>query len=75
MLYCMMFEKFPFNGDTAQAIKEKIINAEFKIPDNAACTEEVVDLLKNMLHKDPNLRYDLMSIRNHKWMLLSDSAV
>ena len=32
MLYCMIFEKFPFNGDTASVIKDKIINYPVKIP-------------------------------------------
>lgn len=26
MLYCMVYDKFPFNGDSASMIKDKIIN-------------------------------------------------
>jgi serine/threonine protein kinase len=26
MLYCMLFYKFPFNGETGEIIKDRIIN-------------------------------------------------
>jgi serine/threonine protein kinase len=71
----MVFNQFPFNGSDPNVIKDRIINAEFKIPNEYACTEELIDILKCMLHKDPNQRDTLMQIRNHKWMCLSDSAI
>ena len=30
MLYCMLFYKYPFNGDTASQCKDAIINKEVK---------------------------------------------
>jgi serine/threonine protein kinase len=75
MLYCMVFDTFPFNGDSSSIIKDKIINSQFKVPRNTAVTEELIDLLNKMLNKDPTTRYTLSDIMNHKWMLLSDSAI
>lgn len=60
MLYCMIFDKFPFNGDTSQEIREKIIHKDFKIPSDTPCTEELIDLLKCLLTKDPTKRYNLV---------------
>lgn len=75
MLYCMIFDTFPFNGETSAVIKDKIINKDYKVPRHTPVTEECLDLLRHMLTKDPVTRYTLMQIRNHKWMLLSDSAI
>ena len=75
MLYCMVFDKFPFNGDSANTIKERIVHSDFKIPKETVVTEEFVDFLRNVLKKDPTQRYDLYKMKTHKWLLLSDSAL
>lgn len=49
MLFCMRYYKFPFNGDTTAAVKEKIINQDFRIPLESPCTEEFIDILKGLL--------------------------
>lgn len=75
MMYCMVFDKFPFNGETSAIIKEKIINGNYRIPRGTPVTEEFIDLLSKLLNKDPTERYTLNQIRNHKWLLLSDNAI
>lgn len=59
MMYCMVIDKFPFNGDSSAVIKDKIINSNFRIPVDQAVTEEFVDLLNKILVKDPAERYAL----------------
>lgn len=34
-----------------------------------------MDLIKGLLIKDPTKRFDLYSVKTHKWILLSDSAI
>ena len=75
MLYCMLFYKYPFNGDNGNEVKERIINQELKLPKDTAYTEEFSDIIRGMLTKDPAKRYNLNTIKQHKWLLLSDSAI
>ena len=75
MLFAMFFYKFPFDGDTATIVKDRIINADLKIPRDRPHTDEYADLLRGILTKDPAKRYDLNIIKQHKWMLLSDNAI
>jgi serine/threonine protein kinase len=75
MLYCMLFYKYPFNGENGKEVKDKIVNQELSLPKDTAHTEDCADLIKGMLTKDPAKRYDLITIEQHKWMLLSDSAI
>lgn len=59
MLYCMVFFKYPFNGETAAQVRDKIINQELRLPRDHAFTEELGDLLKGILCKDATKRADL----------------
>jgi serine/threonine protein kinase len=75
MLFCMLYYKFPFNGDTPAQVEDRIKHYEVKFPKETPTTEEFIDLVKGMLIKDPSKRYNLYTIKTHKWMLLSDSAI
>lgn len=75
MVYCMLFYKFPFNGDSAEQVKDRIINGELRLPKDTAYTEECADMIRGLLMKDPTKRYDLPTIKQHKWILLSDNAI
>jgi len=75
MLFGMFFFKFPFDGDNANIIRDRICNAELRIPKDRPHTEEFADLLRGILTKDPTKRYDMNIIKQHKWMLLSDNAI
>lgn len=63
MVYCMLFYKFPFNGDSGDIIKDKIINQELKMPSDQAYTEECADMIRGLLNKDPTKRYELPFIK------------
>lgn len=45
------------------------------MPKDSPSTEEFIDIVRGLLHKDPVKRYDLYTIKTHKWILLSDSAI
>jgi serine/threonine protein kinase len=62
MLYCMVFFKYPFNGKEADEVKEKVISAKVRFPEDTPCTEEFKDLIEGMLLKDHSKRYDLYTI-------------
>jgi hypothetical protein len=53
MLFCMLFNQFPFNGSDGQLIKDRIISSELKLPPEAVCTDELIDFLRCLLNKDP----------------------
>ena len=75
MIYCMLFYKFPFNGDTGDQVRDRIINGELRLPRDTPYTEECADMIRGLLAKDPSKRYELAYIKNHRWMLLSDNAI
>ena len=41
MLYVMIFQKFPFDGETTEDIKNKIVNSGFKIPSDRPASEDL----------------------------------
>lgn len=71
----MIFDVFPFNGEDSNIIKDRICNADFKIPRSVPVTEELIDFLRGVLCKDPLQRFDIYRMKTHKWLLLSDSAI
>ena len=75
MLYCMVYDKFPFNGDSAVQIKERIISKDPSFPKSVGVTDEFIDFVKGCLRKEPAERFDLYTMKCHKWLLLSDSAI
>ena len=49
MLYCMLFYKYPFNGDDSETITDKIVNKEASLPADTPMTDEVADLMRGLL--------------------------
>jgi hypothetical protein len=49
----MKFYKFPFNGDTPQQVKDKIVGQNVRFPKESPSTEEFLDLIRGLLIKDP----------------------
>ncbi|PWY97001.1 Pkinase-domain-containing protein [Testicularia cyperi] len=66
-LYCMVVGHLPFNKDNFYEMYEAIKNDEPEYPD--FLSENLVDLLKRMLTKDPNKRITVPEIREHPWVL------
>jgi len=57
MYYAMLYGHLPFWGDTEDDFIDKIITAPVKFSPDVPITTECKELLKGMLHKDPEKRY------------------
>ncbi|KAI5967357.1 hypothetical protein CANMA_003177 [Candida margitis] len=76
-LYCLMFNNLPFNGINEFDICKNIVDSELKFPQikhTSKVTESdleelklVKDLIKQLLHKDPNKRISLHGVKHHKF--------
>ncbi|CAD8207842.1 unnamed protein product [Paramecium octaurelia] len=67
ILYKMLFGNVPFNGKTQQDIINNIINKELQLPPNNL-SEEVVNLLNQMLEKNNELRLRITDVEFHPWV-------
>jgi serine/threonine protein kinase len=56
MYYAILFGHLPFWGDSEEDFIDKIITAPVKFASDVPITTECKDLLKGMLHKDPEKR-------------------
>lgn len=85
-LYCLMFGKLPFYGQNNFELFEKISKdniivpsyeefQSYEIPQNInidkATYDEMVDLLRKMLIKNPAERVDIPEIKDHEFVLRS----
>ena len=74
-LYVMLFEDFPFiKGGQAdiESFYEDLKNEELKFPENNEVSNELKDLLKKILEKNPSKRINLEQIKQHPWLHLSN---
>lgn len=56
--------KYPFEGDNIYKLFENIGRGDFTIPDELEGS--ICSLLRGMLHKDPDKRFTLQQIKNHR---------
>ncbi|KAJ3309532.1 ER degradation-enhancing alpha-mannosidase-like protein 2 [Boothiomyces sp. JEL0838] len=66
ILYAMVTGKLPFESDTVKTVYKKIANAEYNVP--STISWELQALIKMLLIKDPEKRYDLDMIREDRWI-------
>ncbi|XP_058193296.1 serine/threonine-protein kinase GRIK1-like isoform X2 [Rhododendron vialii] len=66
-LYCMVFGKYPFLGDTLQDTYDKIANHPLSLPDHM--NPLLKNLLEGLLCKDPIHRMTLEAVADHAWVL------
>lgn len=80
-LYCLLFGRVPFNADSEFQLFDVIVNQPVQFPSSADgfhSPQEVTDvefdlaqdLLRNMLCKDSNARYDILQIKCHPFVLI-----
>ncbi|KAK6621707.1 Serine/threonine-protein kinase stk11 [Polyplax serrata] len=66
-LYNITTGKYPFEGDNIYKLFENIGKGDFTIPEELEGS--ICSLLKGMLHKDPDLRFNLQQVKNHSWVM------
>ncbi|KAJ1910748.1 hypothetical protein IWQ60_010490 [Tieghemiomyces parasiticus] len=65
-LYCFVTGHLPFHGDSVPAMYEAILQQPLTLPEHLSAP--LADLLRGMLNKDPDHRWDLATIRKHPWV-------
>jgi serine/threonine-protein kinase SIK3 len=67
VLYVMVCGALPFDGNSLQHLKARVLAGRFRIP--FYMSEECEKLIRRMLQLDPNKRIPLSKVLEHKWML------
>lgn len=66
ILFAMLTGRLPFGGKNDKEISRRILEQKLTLPEYLA--DDVSDLIRRMLRKDPEKRITLSGIRNHVWM-------
>lgn len=69
-LYVMVTGTFPFVANTYEDLEEKVLFDD--IPTYCGLSEELMHLLRGMLHKDSQQRFSLTQVRQHKWFKVDE---
>lgn len=62
-LYAFVYGRIPFYDENVIALYTKIIHQPVKFPDFLKISDDLKDLIRKMLHKDPNERITLPEIK------------
>ncbi|XP_070551724.1 serine/threonine-protein kinase SIK2-like [Ptychodera flava] len=68
VLYVLVCGALPFDGNSLQQLKERVLAGRFRIP--FFMSTECEQLIRRMLVIDPAKRYTIDQIKRHKWMLM-----
>ncbi|PSR95183.1 Serine/threonine-protein kinase [Actinidia chinensis var. chinensis] len=72
-LYCLVFGKYPFLGDTLQDTYDKIVNNPLSLPDRM--DPLLKNLLEGLLCKDPRERMTLGAVAEHAWVIEEEGPI
>ena len=66
-MYELLSGEMPFTGQTTEEIEEKILTQDLSFEGKiwSRVSEPCIDLLKNMLCRDPEQRYDIADVILH----------
>ena len=73
ILYIMLSGNFPFEGRDFEDLGKKVLKGKINYP--SYFSNEVVDLLKHILFKDPAHRFTIEEIKNHPWFKVSSEPL
>ena len=65
ILYALLCGYLPFEDGNTSKLYDKIIHGQYTIPSHVS--NEATDLIQKILNTDPNKRYTIQQIRQHKW--------
>ena len=65
VLYVLVCGALPFDGHTLQSLRTRVLSGKFRIPYFMSCDCE--HLIRHMLLVDPEKRFSLNQIKQHKW--------
>ena len=65
ILYALLCGFLPFEDADTTKLYQKILEGNFTTPD--FITSDALDLISCILTKDPNLRYRIKHIKQHRW--------
>ena len=65
VLYAMVFGYLPFSDENEQRNINNIIKGNYEIPEEA--NDDLRELLSHIIEINPDKRYNLEQIKNHKW--------
>ncbi|CAH1795903.1 unnamed protein product [Owenia fusiformis] len=71
VLYVLVCGALPFDGQTLQTLRDRVLSGRFRIP--FFMSTDCEHLIRRMLVLDPNKRYSIAQIKRHKWMLMEGS--
>nr|XP_046910015.1 serine/threonine-protein kinase SIK1-like isoform X1 [Dermatophagoides farinae] len=66
VLYVLVCGSLPFDGNTLQSLKTRVLSGKFRIP--FFMSRECEHLIRHMLVIDPEKRFNLQQIKQHRWM-------
>jgi len=66
ILYALVAGSLPFDGQTLQDLRSRVISGQFRIP--FFLSQECESLIRSMLVVDPAKRFSIQQIVRHKWM-------
>lgn len=69
-LYAFVYGKVPFYDENIIALYTKITHQPVPFPDNPKISEELKDLIRKMLDKDPSTRITLPEIKVIKFLTI-----
>ncbi|KAK6636455.1 hypothetical protein RUM43_010116 [Polyplax serrata] len=67
-MYSFIYGNVPFTDTNIIGLYSKIQNEPIQFPSKPEVSEDLKDLIKNMLHKDPSQRLNLSEIKEHPWV-------
>jgi serine/threonine protein kinase len=66
-LYYMVTDTFPFSAESYTELEEKVLFDDINFPVNMGISDNLQDLLRRLLVKDPIRRIRVSDIRKHSW--------
>lgn len=68
LLYAMTTGSMPFRANSIEQLHKHILEVNFQIPKELNLSDQLCDMITNLVVKEPTSRLPLVKIFNHSWM-------